>query len=337
MDNKGLSIELETFFEKFLTVLSRIGFDPYVSSSLVILLLYIIIQTSLYLITGVCTLRLESIFILRDIIACLILPPLYLFMISEIKRLPQKIYLHIDLNKDELLKQFENNLKPAFDNRYFVLFGIIFAIFYLILLINYLSTGFYSYTFFIQRLVGVVGTFIVGGIFYQAVLLLRYFTKKVSKIPLKISSLYGGLKPIASLASLASVAWVIAITIIMMPIFYLGFNPKSYLWYIFFYGTLYSIGLWIFILLMYGFHKSMVITKTRYLDTFTELVNIRFTAVKDSFVENRSIDELSEWLTFLSAYEKIYSGKEWPFELSALRDIIFSYIIPIATYLFSLL
>ena len=322
-----------SFLEKYFLLLESLPFiNCYSSSSLVLLSTYILVQLFVSFMTGVKTIK-WNIFVVRDVIASIILPPLYIHFMRLLRKLPDDIKNDIMLSKQELDAFFDKHFSLIVDSKRMAIVGAVFSLFYTILLIYYVLTQYYAIEFFHARLVGILGVFIVGCIFYQALIILKIFIFDVRGLPLEISSIFNGLKPVSSIASFASAIWTIAVSIIMLPIFLLGFNPRSLIWYVFFYGSLYALALVIFVLIMYGFHVNMVNVKRTNIAKLTNIINSMYSLIQ--FESDTRQRNLSILVGLLDMYERIVNSREWPFEIRTIREVLFSYILPIATYLFS--
>jgi hypothetical protein len=255
--------------------------------------------------------------------------------VDSLKRLPQEISIHIDHSPQELQEIFSSYFSRIFDNKKEILFGFSFGFAYLIILSLRLFTGSYSYHFFLNRLVSVIGIFIMGILLYQGIVIMKIFVVDVQLLKLRSSALFSGLHPVSSLATKGVFCWLTSITIITLPALVLGINPSFLYWYITIYVCLYLFGLILLFFLMYGFHQNMKKLKNEMLIPLTPSVNTCFSRLyfKNEFSKT---DVIEQWLPLVEAYRLIATIRDWPISFKTVRDVILTYIIPIIFTLFGI-
>ena len=321
----------KSFLEKIFLCFEPI-IPHYLSPSVVMLSIYLIVDLLLtgviFLKTGIWTYEL-NIFRVRDYFAAAIFPSVYVFLIDRFRALIKLIEPDVDLEKKEYYEFIEKKIELMFDDKKMILGGMIVSGMYLFLTTYYLISGYYSVNFYILRLISVIGTFVVGSMFYQALFLTKFFFADVRQVRLKFTALVNGLAPVSSFAALAVVSYILVITVLSLPTIVLGTNSRSLVWYISFYGTLYVFGIIIFLMFLWVFHNRMANLKKELILFLSPKLNQSFEIIKtrDQF-RDHNLEGVQHWVELISAYEKVLSGKEWPINWKAARDVFISYILP---------
>lgn len=321
---------ITNIMERYLTALTRFGVPRPISGVLVLMITYFSWQLVIYAIVGDMNMfSLNNMFFVRDILAILFITPAYLIFINKVRKVPFEIEDHIAEERDNYYEFFYSLARKLNSNRGIAIMGIIFAMYFFLTITFYVINNLYSYAFYLERLIGVLGLFLIGGVAYQAFQLLRTFAFDVRDIKLKLSALYVGLLPIAQLGTMAAIVWIMAITVIMIPTLVYGMYPLFTVWYVVFYGGLYLLGIVIFLVVTFGFHIAMIREKEKNLVAIGSVMNNKFTDATQSIGTQVNVESLEDWLIMVQSYESIINCKEWPFNLSSLKDLILSYVIPI--------
>ena len=158
---------MQNIVEKYLRFPQRFRIPWYVSAQIMVGGPYLLWRLISYIWVESDILPLESVFILRDVLSILFLSPLYLYFLDRIREAPEGLETHLD--KDWLVNKLFNRF---FSNKGFLVCGFTASLFYLSVTTWYLQTGFYNFQFYIERLSSSYGVFFLGGIAYQAIILL---------------------------------------------------------------------------------------------------------------------------------------------------------------------
>ncbi len=248
------------------------------------------------------------------------------------KKIPFEIRHDVDVGETELYQLFARYFQTIFSKRRTLLSGIILSAAYFIITTFYVISGYYSINFYLERLVAVWGLFLFGSIIYQVVMVVKIFHHDVKEIPLKISAIFSGLRPVASLAGLGISFWIISVTILALPTLVLGFNRNSIVWYVSFYGLMTILGLFFIVIFLFGFHKSMQTTKNTMLILLARDLNLNaalFQGQKHMITSDTLHLSRLSWLEQIQIYELVTKGKEWPINWNVIRDLALSYLLPI--------
>lgn len=271
-----------------------------------------------------------NIFFIRDILIAVIVPPIYLFLLEQLRRIPETVRYDIKLELEDQKAMFRKFYDQLFDRNKEIIMGLFCAIFYGTIIISYLIYGKYSLGFFVFRLVGIPGAFLAGAVLYEAIIIMIFFVRDVRKIKLNISSLFTGLRPITAIGSTALFLWNAIVVILSIPMLALGFNNISVTWYVGFYGSLYLAGLVMFLMIVFGFHLKMVELKKELLNPFV----IQLNSMQCNKETTPSFLISSEEIALIEQIQVLNSAKEWPIDFAAIRDLIFTYTIPILLSIF---
>ncbi len=165
-------------------------------------------------------------------------------------------YVNIDEESgNKVFDKFYDRLHSLWGNLFI---GVLIALYYIVLTTRYLVTGYYSFGFYLYRLVSVVGFLALGSAVYQVILTVHLLTKHAHKFDLKVEALVFGVPPVSNIAFYGTLFWISLSVTMMLPSIVLGFNPRSLIWYLTFHALMMFGSAATFVLSSFGFHRNMV-------------------------------------------------------------------------------
>lgn len=266
----------------------------------------------------------EFVFVVRDFVAIIILPPMYLFMISRIRGIPSMLDEHVE-DVDVIRKP----ISTIFPNRWITLSGLIITLYFVIDHVWQIVSGSTELSFAIGRLINMLGIFLAAEIIIEVLWCFKILVKDASKLVLRPSGLFGGIEPISRFGLYGIVVWMVATHILIIPFYAEGIAIVDRLWYSMFYGLTVLIGLATFGAVCYGLHKAMVRTKLVLSKPMIQEINTRFLEFSSS-VESASTEDMTRLQTLVDIHNTVAGAKEWPIGWTTIQQILITYLIPIA-------
>ena len=249
-----------------LTILSKIGIPEPLSCAIVVLLIYHIWLVFINITFGVDFPTLNNIFYVRDLLLMIVFLPAYYIFSTKSESLQHDVADYMASDEEYINKIFERLYSALYNKKWLFFFSILLPAYYVGLTTWYIITGYYHINFYLYRLVAVIGLAILGGVAYQMIVLIKFFLTDAKLLEPNPEALIEGVPPIKGFIFWTSAIWISMSFIDMITSFVLGFNVRSFLWYITFYGLLYLISLLLILSALQGFHKSLSNTKRLYLE-----------------------------------------------------------------------
>ncbi|MCF2143612.1 MAG: hypothetical protein K9W42_07925 [Candidatus Heimdallarchaeota archaeon] len=327
----------KSFLEKFLFLGFKVRKNHWLGypiSSLLIYSIYLIYSISVSLgMSNWTFFSFSNYFFVRDSLLAIFMPPMYMLIIKKIKELPLLIRQDLNVSENDFQAFFSDFFHRFNKALLMIISGVVFSATYLGIIIFYVVRNIYSVHFFLHRLIATFGLFIIGAVFYQGLIALKWFVFDVNKkLEVHLSALFNGLKPVGELASFSVFVYMFGIAITLIPVAFYGYNPKHLIWYICFQGILFLFGILLFICIIFGFHRKMLSTKSNYLHSITSLLNESSTIEPILKIERADKKYISNEITSVNPLIELMSlinnAKEWPFDFRRILDLVVSYILP---------
>lgn len=257
-------------FYRFFGVLSRYGIPVSASSIIIGELLYFGWLAIIYILYNIIVNA--SVFLLRDQLIILIMLPLFMKYIEKVENLDESIKKYVNINEETRKKVFEGFYSKLHSLKGNLLIGTLIALYYIILTTKYLLTGYYSFGFYMYRMVSIIGFLAVGSAIYQVSLTVHFLTVRARQFDLRAEALILGVPPVSKIAFYGALFWMSLSVINMLPSLVLGFNPRSLFWYLTFHSLMMFGSALTFVFSLLGFHRNMVDSYFRLSSSFTELI-----------------------------------------------------------------